>query len=63
MYSRGAVNLDPPAGMSMSATRTETLKCFVAEIFAKLGVPSEAARLTAAEDLYEAELRAGESRS
>lgn len=32
----------------MGATRIETLKCFVAEIFAKLGVPSEAARLTAA---------------
>lgn len=42
------MNLETPAGMSMSATRTETLKCFVAEIFAKLGVPSEAARLTAA---------------
>ena len=48
MYPRGAVNLEPPAGMSTSATPTETLKCFVAEIFAKLGVPSEAARLTAA---------------
>lgn len=42
------MDLETPAGMSMSATRTETLKCFVAEIFAKLGVPAEAARLTAA---------------
>jgi LDH2 family malate/lactate/ureidoglycolate dehydrogenase len=42
------MNLETPAGMSLSATRTESLKGFVAEIFAKLGVPAEAARLTAA---------------
>jgi len=34
--------------MSLSATSTESLKAFVAEIFARLGVPAEAARLTAA---------------
>lgn len=48
MYPRADMNLETPAGMSMSATRTETLKRFVAEIFARLGVPAEAARLTAA---------------
>jgi LDH2 family malate/lactate/ureidoglycolate dehydrogenase len=42
------MNLETPAGMSLSATRTESLKGFVAEIFARLGVPAEAARLTAA---------------
>jgi LDH2 family malate/lactate/ureidoglycolate dehydrogenase len=42
------MDLETPAGMSLSATRTESLKGFVAEIFAKLGVPAEAARLTAA---------------
>jgi LDH2 family malate/lactate/ureidoglycolate dehydrogenase len=42
------MNLETPAGMSLSATRTETLKGFVTEIFAKLGVPAEAARLSAA---------------
>jgi len=42
------MNLETPAGMSLSATRTEALKGFVAEIFAKLGVPAEAARLSAA---------------
>lgn len=42
------MDLETPAGMSMSATRTEALKCFVAEIFAKLGVPAQSARLTAA---------------
>ena len=42
------MNLETPAGMSLSAMPTETLKNFVAEIFAKLGVPSEAARLAAA---------------
>ena len=42
------MDLEPHAGMSMSATRIETLKCFVAEIFSRLGVPAEAARLTAA---------------
>jgi LDH2 family malate/lactate/ureidoglycolate dehydrogenase len=34
--------------MSLSATRTEALKGFVTEIFAKLGVPAEAAGLSAA---------------
>jgi LDH2 family malate/lactate/ureidoglycolate dehydrogenase len=42
------MNLETPAGMSLSATRTEALKCFVAEIFAKLGVPADAARMSAA---------------
>jgi len=42
------MDLETPAGMSLSATRTESLKGFVAGIFAKLGVPAEAARLTAA---------------
>jgi LDH2 family malate/lactate/ureidoglycolate dehydrogenase len=42
------MNLETPAGMSLSATRTEALKGFIAEIFAKLGVPAEAARLSAA---------------
>jgi LDH2 family malate/lactate/ureidoglycolate dehydrogenase len=42
------MNLETPAGMSLSATRTESLKTFVAEIFARLGVPAEAARLAAA---------------
>src|SRR5580765_4643627 len=42
------MNLETPAGMSLSATRTESLKGLVAEIFAGLGVPAEAARLTAA---------------
>jgi LDH2 family malate/lactate/ureidoglycolate dehydrogenase len=42
------MNLETHAGMSLSATRTETLKGFVTEIFAKLGVPDEAARLSAA---------------
>src|SRR5436190_17145315 len=42
------MNLETPAGMSLSATRTESLKGFVAEIFARLGVPADAARLTAA---------------
>jgi len=42
------MNLETPAGMSLSATRTEALKGFVAEIFARLGVPAEAARLSAA---------------
>jgi LDH2 family malate/lactate/ureidoglycolate dehydrogenase len=42
------MNLETPAGMSLSATRTESLKGFVAEIFSRLGVPPEAARLTAA---------------
>jgi LDH2 family malate/lactate/ureidoglycolate dehydrogenase len=42
------MNLETPAGMSLSATRTEALKGFVTEIFARLGVPEEAARLSAA---------------
>ena len=42
------MNLETPAGMSLSATRTESLKGFVAEVFAKLGVPPEGARLSAA---------------
>jgi LDH2 family malate/lactate/ureidoglycolate dehydrogenase len=42
------MNLETPARMSLSATRTETLKGFVTEIFTKLGVPAEAARLSAA---------------
>ena len=42
------MNLETPAGMSLGATRTESLKGFVAEVFARLGVPHEAARLTAA---------------
>ena len=42
------MNLETPAGMSLSATRTEALKGFVTEIFAKLRVPAEAARLSAA---------------
>jgi LDH2 family malate/lactate/ureidoglycolate dehydrogenase len=42
------MNLETPAGMSMSATRTESLIGFIAEIFARLGVPPEGARLTAA---------------
>src|ERR1044071_7023028 len=48
VYPRAGMNLETPAGMSLSATRTESLKAFVAEIFARLGVPAEAARLTAA---------------
>jgi LDH2 family malate/lactate/ureidoglycolate dehydrogenase len=42
------MNLETPAGMSLGATRTESLKGFVAEIFARLGVPHDAARLSAA---------------
>ena len=42
------MDLETPAGMSLSATRTESLKGFVAELFARLGVPAEAARLSAA---------------
>src|ERR1041384_5374970 len=41
------MNLETPAGMSLGATRTESLKAFVAEIFARLGVPADAARPTA----------------
>lgn len=41
------MNLETTAGIALSATRTDALKGFVAEIFAKLGVPPEAARLTA----------------
>jgi LDH2 family malate/lactate/ureidoglycolate dehydrogenase len=42
------MNLETPARMSLGATDTEALKGFVTEIFAKLGVPAEAARLSAA---------------
>jgi LDH2 family malate/lactate/ureidoglycolate dehydrogenase len=42
------MNLETHAGMSLSATRTETLKGFVTEIFTRLGVPAEAAGLSAA---------------
>lgn len=42
------MNLETPAGMSLGATRTDPLKGFIAEIFARLGVPAEAARLAAA---------------
>src|SRR5262245_54832895 len=42
------MNLDTSAGMSPSAPRTDALKSFVTEIFAKLGVPAEAAQLSAA---------------
>ena len=40
------MNLETHAGMSLSATRTETLKGFVTEIFTRLGVPAEAAGLS-----------------
>jgi LDH2 family malate/lactate/ureidoglycolate dehydrogenase len=42
------MNLETPAGMSLSATRTDALKSFVAEIFTRLGVPADAARMSAA---------------
>src|ERR1051326_2435268 len=48
VYPSADMNLETPAGMSLGATRTDSLKGFVAEIFARLGVPHEAARLTAA---------------
>ena len=48
MYPSADMNLETPAGMSLSATRTEALKCFVAEVFTRLGVPAEAARMSAA---------------
>jgi LDH2 family malate/lactate/ureidoglycolate dehydrogenase len=41
------MNLEMPAGMSLSAMRTEALVSFVAEIFVKLGVRADGARLTA----------------
>jgi LDH2 family malate/lactate/ureidoglycolate dehydrogenase len=42
------MDLETPAGMALSATRTQALKSFVAEIFTRLGVPAEAARMSAA---------------
>ena len=42
------MDLETPAGMSLSATRTDALKSFVAEIFTRLGVPADAARMSAA---------------
>src|ERR1043165_9909201 len=48
VYPSADMNLTTPAGMSLGATRTDSLKGLVAEIFARLGVPHEAARLTAA---------------
>jgi len=42
------MDLDTPAGMSLSATRTESLKSYVTEIFTRLGVPADAARMSAA---------------
>src|ERR1041384_3165498 len=48
VFPSADMNLETPAGMSLGATRTDSLKGFVAEIFARLGVPHAAARLTAA---------------
>src|ERR1051325_2093534 len=48
VYPSADMNLETPAGMSLGATRTDSPKRFVSEIFARLGVPLEAARLTAA---------------
>jgi LDH2 family malate/lactate/ureidoglycolate dehydrogenase len=42
------MDLETPAGMALSATRTDALKSFVAEVFTRLGVPPEAARMSAA---------------
>jgi LDH2 family malate/lactate/ureidoglycolate dehydrogenase len=42
------MDLETPAGMALSATRTDALKSFVAEVFTRLGVPPEAAWMSAA---------------
>src|ERR1044072_5490726 len=48
VYPSADMNLETPAGMSLGATRTDSLKGFVAEIFARLGVHHDAAPLTPA---------------